>query len=306
MSEYLVHVAIMEDCFNILLQTQRVCPELKGVIEAHRDFGEAASTTMSGDTYTVLLMEDLRKRWANRTPDDMLENKLAFVLGWVSHRAADRQMKPVFRALNTPESKKIVNNECTLYNEAKVYMEYYMNREHDPYKNVMHLMLSGPRAYPQVDLEGMNNLFSGMLKGSFMQMHTMKPNLEYTVTEIENWIDNIFTLLQHFNIRTDMIAQIVAKPDPGKYNRYIADANFFNDQDALIILAKKLRFHNEFSQLDVEEAITSSPSSDYAIALKTALNYTIACNDFFAGKIEADGLRARLQIGVPGVDGKWV
>ena len=306
MSEHLVHVAVMEDCFNILLQTQRVCSDFKKVIDVHRGFGEAASTTMSGDSYTVMILEDLRNRWEGRTPDDMLESKLAFVLGWVRHRAADRQMKPVFRALNTHESKKIVKNECTLYDEAKVYTEYYLNREHDPYKNVMHLMLNGAQAYPQVDLEGMKNLFNGMLRSSFMRMHTMKPDLKYTVTEIENWIDNIYTLLQHFDIRTDMIAQIIAKPDPEKYKRYIVDANFFNDHDPLIIVAKKLRFKNNYSESEVDVAINASQSSDYANALKTALQYTIACNDFFIRKIEEKELRKYLQIGVPGVDGKSV
>ncbi len=306
MSEYIVHVAIMQDCFNIMLKSDLFCDEFKKIIVDHRDFGESASTTMSGDSYTWKIMDDLRSRWDSRSESDNLEAKLAFVLGWVSHRAADRQMKPVFRIFKEEPNFAINGNECTLYDEAKIYTEYYMNREKDPYKNTMELLLNDSNSYP-LDIDNMKGAFNGMLKMAFMRMHTMKPSLTYEVSEIEGWIDNLHTLLQKFKINMEHEAEIIANPDPEKYKKYIVDTNFFNDSDPLIVVAKKLRFGIEPNEGEIDFAIKSTPDSDYATALHTALKYTIACHDFLYDKsIPVKALCEKLDINKVGRDGIWV
>lgn len=305
MSEYIVHVAIMQDCFNMMLHSSLFDARLKEVVMQERNFGEAASTTMSGDKYTWRIMEDLRTRWAGRTADDKLEPKLAFVLGWVSHRAADRQMKPVFRAAVDPETRATIGNDCTLYDEAEIYKAYYMGRPNDPYKDVYDILLTDQSANP-LNVEATKKLFNGMLKMAFMRMHTMKPNLTYDVDGIEAWIDNIHTLLQQFKINIEMEAQIVAAPDPAKHKKYIEDTCFFSDEDSLIAIAKQLRNGEQVDSARIDEAITTRQKSDYAIALQTALRYTRACNDYLFGDMTTDELRDALDIGKLGRDGRSV
>lgn len=305
MSEYIVHVALMQDCFNIMLRSDYFRDEFKQIIFQERDLGEAASTTMSGDKYSWRIMQDLRNRWKERIPEDKLESKLAFVLGWVSHRAADRQMKPVFRALVDSKTLSTIGNDCTLYNEAKIYTEYYMNQEHDPYLNTMELLLTDSSAFP-LDLEGTKQFFNGMLRMAFMRMHTMQPSLTYDVQGIEAWIDNISSLLQEFKINMELEAQIIAHPDPVKYQKYIVDSHFFDDRDPLIIVAKKLRFHESLPAHELDAILEMEPTCDYAVALYTALRYTRACHDYLYGDLSTDALCDALDIGKMGRDGQSV
>lgn len=305
MSEYIVHVAIMQDCFNIMLQSSLFHPLLKEIVMQQRDFGEAASTTMSGDHYTWRILEDLRSRWATRTAEEHLEPKLAFVLGWVSHRAADRQMKPVFRATVDPLTRATIGNECTLYNEAEIYKNYYMNHPDDPYKDVYDILLNRP--YDQCfHVEATKKLFNGMLKMAFMRMHTMKPSLTYDVDGIEAWIDNIYTLLQQFKINMELEAQIIAAPDPVKYQKYIVDTCFFSKDDSLIDIAIRLRNNQHIDTKQIDAALTAPQKSDYAIALQTALRYTRACNDYLFSNMTTEALRDALDIGKLGRDGRSV
>ena len=59
--------------------------------------GASGSITWAGDHFTVGLLTDLRTGWRERTREDRFEEKLVFVLGWLTHRAADLEMKSVFR-----------------------------------------------------------------------------------------------------------------------------------------------------------------------------------------------------------------
>ena len=304
MSEYIVHTALMQDCFNLLLKTSWLCPDFQYAIKKERAFGEAASTTKSGDVYTWRIMEDLRLRWTEQNACE-LASLLAFVLGWVSHRAADRQMKPVFRAAVDPETKKSVGNDCTLYNEAEILRTYYLDQSDNPYKDTFDL-LNNTFSFSGVDLISMQKLFHGMLQMAFMRMHTIKPALDYDIAGIKKWIGKIYDLLQEFKINLELEATILVNPDPEKYKKYILDTNFFNHNDPLIHAAKAIRKKENISEKEVECAIDAPQTSDYAIALQTALRYVRACNDYFSYALTLDELKKQLNIGELGSDGLWV
>ncbi len=305
MSEYIVHTALMQDCFNILLASGKFSEEFKHVARTEREFGEAASTTKSGDVFTWRILDDLKGKWQDRKPEDRLEAKLAFVLGWVSHRAADREMKPVFRAAISDLEKAKNGNLCSLYQEAEIYKAYYLNTENDPFKDTYDLLLNEEK-FPQFDLAQTKTLFNGMLRMAFMRMHTTMPDTSTDVEGIEKWIDHIYNFMQIFKINMECEADIIANPNPEYYKRFVVDTNFFDKSDSLIVLAKKLRAGEQVSAEEVDSAMDAPCSSHYAIALACALKYVKACNDFFIGKISLDELRGILDIGKLGRDGRSV
>ena len=94
MSENVTHTGVLDDCFRLMLVSDEICDAFKEVAQSENDFARLGGITRSGDRFTVQLLTDFRKRWEGRRPEDKLEPKLAFVLGWLTHRAADRQMKP--------------------------------------------------------------------------------------------------------------------------------------------------------------------------------------------------------------------
>lgn len=58
-------------------------------------------------------------------------DQLAFILGWITHRAADRQMKPVFRANPDPEGRNPAL--CSVYQDAFVFANLMVPNGRDPY-----------------------------------------------------------------------------------------------------------------------------------------------------------------------------
>lgn len=123
MSENVTHTAVVEDCFNLMLASERICNAFKEAGRDHIRFIQFGSVTRSGDKFTVNLLDKYRSIWHTRNENDRLGYKLAFVLGWLCHRAADRQMKVVFREAE-PESREFPT-DCSIYHDAFIFRRLY-------------------------------------------------------------------------------------------------------------------------------------------------------------------------------------
>ncbi len=97
MSENITHTAVVDDSLRLMQAAGTVCEAFNQAARDHLDMAHLGCMTRGGDRCNPGLLTTFRDRWADRTPDDLLEPKLAFVLGWLCHRAADREMKPIFR-----------------------------------------------------------------------------------------------------------------------------------------------------------------------------------------------------------------
>ena len=130
MSENVTHTGVLDDCFRLMLVSEEICDAFKEVARSQNDFARLGGITRSGDRFTVQLLTDFRKRWASRKPEDKLEPKLAFVLGWLTHRAADRQMKPVFREAEPDRTQS--PSDCSVYHDAFVFNEVFAVGNYTP------------------------------------------------------------------------------------------------------------------------------------------------------------------------------
>ena len=91
MSENITHTAVVDDGLRLMQAAGTVCEAFKQAARDHLDIAHLGCMTRAGDRCNPGLLATFRDRWADRTPDDLLEPKLAFVLGWLCHRAADRE-----------------------------------------------------------------------------------------------------------------------------------------------------------------------------------------------------------------------
>jgi hypothetical protein len=69
--------------------SDEISDALKEAAKSHRDFARLCSITRYGDRFTFSLLDSFRTRWSERTPEERIEAKFVFVLGWLCHRAAD-------------------------------------------------------------------------------------------------------------------------------------------------------------------------------------------------------------------------
>jgi hypothetical protein len=301
MSENITHTAIVDDGLRLLIASTRVCPAFKAAAREYIDMAHLGCMTRSGDRCNPELLETFRERWEARSPEDRLEPKLAFVLGWLCHRAADRQMKPIFRRFHPPETRTESPTECSIYHDAYVFREVYLLGAEPPYHPAMFGTALETLA-GTVDVDGLQSLLQVLLRRVLIQMHTLIPDVE----DPETWIDNLYTLKQDFYVDLARYDEAITHPHPEKLRTYIVEDNFYDSSDPVIDVARRLQHRKAVSSAEVEAAIAAGGRSHYAHALSIAVRYLQAASDFFTSEMTVAELKVLLDIGKPGRDGEAV
>ncbi len=293
MSENITHTAVCDDCLRILQVLPEICPAFKEAAAAHKDIARLGALTRAGDCCSPVLLEDFRDRRDKRTLDRQMKKKLAFVLGWLTHRAADRQMKPLFRRLCAGENQK--PKECSIYHDAFILRTVYAGTRDNLYPE--EIFAKQPEGLAEIKI-----LFQSLLQASLIELHTFKPDVE----NASGWLDRLLALRQRFYVNLDRYAAAIREPEPEKTQRFITGPNFYDAADPVIALARKIQHGGTAGAEEAAAAFSADNGSHYARALKLGCGYLRAANKYFTGKTGAAQLKEHLDIGRPGADGKPV
>jgi hypothetical protein len=259
----------------------------------HRRVARLGSATKWGDRCNIPLLARLREAWPNRKPEDRLENRLAFVLGWLSHRAADRQMKPVFRA---NDNQTRAPRDCSLYDDICVLQKVYALDADSIYTPAV---LGAERLLPEDAWRRVKEIFQILLEQSLVELHTFTPDPEHPW----GWTDEVVRRFEGFYVDIDRYAKAFVNPDPVKYKQFVVDTNFYLDDDPVIVCARAIQRGEALSADDADRAVALPALSDYGRALRLSFDYLRAASDFFEGRIEEAELAEKLNIGKLGSDG---
>ncbi len=288
MSENITHIAVSDDCFRLASASAKICEPFKQAIASHGDFARLGSVTRHGDRFNPVLLERFRDCWEQRTPEQNLEPKLAFVLAWLCHRAADRVMKPVFRTLEPNRTQS--PSDCSIYHDAFVLKEVFGG---------------GDSSYNPLAAGANSDLRSvarSVFQAVLVELHTLTPESGC----VEGWIAKLFEQYTKFHVNIDRYRAAVATPDPVKQKRYVEQARFYDPHEPLIATARRIQRGETVELEAVREACSSEPRSLYATALSTAYGYIEGASGFFTGTLSREALESALNIDEPGVDGKPV
>jgi hypothetical protein len=301
MSEKITHTIAMDDSFRLMLASEALCPAFTVAAKTCWDIARLGSGTRAGDRHSLVLLTRFRERWSDKTAEDHLEAKLAFVMGWLCHRAADRQMKPIFRSLNPGSAE--TPTECSVYHDAFLFRERYLRDQERLYtRATFEADLGSLPVAGSLDVSALRELFHTLLQQSLVEIHTLDPDEAH----IEAWLDGLVRLQQGFYVDVDRYAQAIAAPDPAKLARYVSDIGFYERTDPVIAAAEALQRGEALASTEVRKAIDRSGKSHYARALGTACRYLASASAYFEREIDIEELRQRLDIGKPGRDGKPV
>ncbi|MFP4381630.1 MAG: hypothetical protein ACLFUS_14105 [Candidatus Sumerlaeia bacterium] len=295
MSERITHTALLDDCVRLVSASSCFHPAFAVVLEQYHPLARLGSATKHGDRFNVQLLSRLRDMWEAHTRENHLERRLAFVLGWLCHRAADRQMKPVFRANDDGSKPK----ECSIYCDVHVLKKVYVHDANSIYPAEV-IGLREPVEGAQ--WEKLRDLFHTLLEQSLIELHTFTPDPE----DPWGWVDRLCDAHIRFHVDVDRYARAYADPDPAKQKQYVEDTCFYADDDPLIIRARDIQTGKSVAAEAVDEAIDADHRSHYGLALQISMHYLRAASAFFSGKLEAEKLSEALNIGKPGRDGLGV
>lgn len=280
MSEAVTHIAVVEDCGRLVSISRDINEAFKSAFRQYQDIALLGGVTRGGDRHNPLLLKQLRSSWSR--DDTQAQRKLAFVLGWLSHRAADRQMKAVFRSADPDCS--LSPTDCSIYHDVTVLKEVCSKG-------------SGTfeQALVEADVGGAEELLHAMWRRMLIRMHTFIPAEE----DINAWLEGVFAFQQEMRVDITRYAEALMNPDPEKVRRFVTNVNFYDAGDSLIQLAREVQSGADNLPDPGEAAREAVAGSLYARALARAFEYISAADDFWQNRIERNELEERLDIGKP-------
>jgi hypothetical protein len=289
MSESITHTAIVDDVARIAAYAPGICGPFKEVLAEHLDIARLGGITRHGDRHNPRLLHLYRSEWQEQ--HDEVAPKLAFVLGWMSHRAADRRMKKVFRELDSDCGMS--PTDCSVYNDVICFREVYGAGENEPY-------LEGILGEAEAEVSAAEDMFHGMWRRMLIRMHTFKPGDD----DIETWLDNVVKFQQEMRVDLRRYAKAFADPDPDKMRRFIEEPNFYDSDDDIIRLARSLQAGRPDESIDLETALAEADedtgqASQYAQMIARAFGYVRASSEYWHFEIDMEELCGRLDIGLP-------
>ncbi|MGD2174143.1 MAG: hypothetical protein PVJ27_01980 [Candidatus Brocadiaceae bacterium] len=297
MSENITHTAVCDDCCRLILHDTDTCAAFRESLSSHHDAARLGGVTRWGDRFTVDLLGRYREAWPARSEEDRaLPRKLAFVLGWLCHRAADRQLKPVFRATD-PDCDRSPT-DCSIYHDVFLFREVYDEGRRAPYAPAV--LEQPPESAPAagaLNVAEIEELFRLLAQRALLALHTLMPDPD----EADGWLERLFERRQRFRVDIGRYAEAFADPDPDKTRRFIEEINFYDPEEPLIRLARGLQHGEPVESVPLQEALDGAASGCiYARTVRRGCLYLRAANGYFLGRLEEDEVRRRLDIGEPG------
>jgi hypothetical protein len=292
MSEHITHTAVMDDCARLALHSEEICEDFKTVLLDKLEICRYAAMTRSGDNFTVRLLRNLRDHWPNRRAGDLAEEKLAFLLGWRCHLAADRTFKPVYRILDpqhylTGDDEEGETSDVSIYHDVVVFREVYGNGTRAPFSPAaLDFRLESHPAWRALPVRALERLFLPLWQGELLRIQSRR--------DLSNF--------QSYRITVMRYSSAFYAPDPDKMRRYIIEPNFYNPNDPLIALARSLQQGSPRQDINLRDALSSAPrQSQYAQALERGYRYLHAASEYFLGRIDELELQRRCDVGKPHV-----
>ncbi len=298
MSDHIAHLAICDDGFRLASVHPRIHPTFKRLFDSHREASHLGCVTRHADQWSADVIawasDELAKPETDRDP--RVEDKLAFVLGSLTHRSADRLTKPITRCWGDGQDDSGHGDA----NESKIYQDVFAFREvygggRSP--------LAGPFSADVLDAPAdaagaaFERCFRMLWRRGLIAMHTLNPDDEH----IHDWLSALFDHVQKFPKRLDQYAQIARDWPDDKVRRYLIEKNFYNRDDPAIRAARSLQHGSKVSAEEVVAALdaTTDKHSRWARALKKAVDYLLAAGELFDNRLGLDEARKRFDVGVP-------
>jgi len=303
-SEHIVHTGIIEDSFAIAPYLSQIPDDFKEVMREHLGFAKLGSITVAGDQFSFRLLEEWRPLWSQR--DDNLKAKLAFVLGWISHRACDRQMKPIWNisemmARGSDADPKLSPTECSVYHEAELYNLYYKD---DPSFRLAIFPdeLQACRGAELFDLDTASEYMQSAFGVNLMNIQPFSAD-----DDGQAFFENICLRAQKFYVDVSRYTRASGSPIPKLRSEYVTDIDWYDENDDILKVAKKIRSNGVSSTEECEKAMKAVANSHYGLALQKSLEYMISSASYFSDPtMSMDTLKDKLDIGKLGRKGLGV
>lgn len=216
--------------------------------------------------------------------------QIAGALGWLTHRASDLQMKPIFGIIEKEGHPVFHDNECQMYHDAVMFKEVYqggMLSSESPYQKfspatLAHGMKGNP-ASKYVNVPATENVVTHYYMSELAGLQHFIHDLD----DIDEYCDLLISNSQ--NLYEDLRIYIDAfqTPEFHKLTEYIHNYNVYDEDDALLKIVRNIQLKNKYpSATELQEALsTADKQSQYAQALKKGHDFLSGAGKFYNDEI---------------------
>jgi hypothetical protein len=290
MSEHITHIAVYEYCSGLARYSNKVNPLLKESLQQYADMGLMASASRGNHLYAVPILT--RAKETGHT-DNKMKMQIAAALGWMTHRASDLQMKPIFKYIDE-DDPYFSQSENQIYHDAVTFREVYgggtvpsiSDRVYFSPATLEPGMKSMPAA-SAVNVALAESLFAHQVQRSLMAQRAFVTKEK----DMQTWLQKFLEERQYYSEDLRVYFDAFQNPDEKKMKKYIADVNYFDEDDGIIRLAKALHRGEQPPAIPLPEAIEKAATqSQFAQALRRGMIYMEAGSDYYEGKMEKQAM----------------
>jgi hypothetical protein len=296
MSEHITHIAVYEDCASIVKHSgTRFTKAFHHALDEAFDTGLFCSGARGNHLYAVPILEQNRTVYKQGKASSEIMEQIAGAIGWLTHRAADLQMKPVFDLVENLNNPLLVRDESQMYHDAVTFRHVFSGgnkssrSEHSlltpaTLANKMH----PAKASGHIHTERVENIFT-----HYLMLELLNTNVFiHQKADIERFAEKIIDQSQDLYEDLRIYIRAFESPEPFKQQGYITNFNIYNENDSLI---QFVRYAQESDKphptIKLDDAIEKAQSqSHYAQALKKGYDFLSAASSFFDEKLEKSAL----------------
>ncbi len=300
MSEHLTHIAVYEDCARLILNTGKFCEAFRACVSAQYDSGLTTSGTRGNHLYAVPILATYKDQWDQVAGDQKVRQQVAGAIGWITHRAADLQMKPTWRA-KLELDPEFPDSEMQIYHDAVTFREVYdggMRSTNSAFEQLSpHTLEKDMASHPAsklLDEKQVEELVTFLYQKEFVALHSFHDSRE----DIQQWLDDFLEYHQEFTEDLRRYIEAFQHPDPGKMETYVYGINYYHPEDPLIQWVRGIQNGNDVSHIDLDHALEqAADQSHYAQAVRKAFLFTHAASEYFENRLEKNILYDTLELG---------
>ena len=312
MSEQITHLAVFDDTRRLAMHADDgvLCEEIRNVLADRREAGRSGSLSRGNNTNLVPGVLKAREHWDERRGEEQFEREFAYVLGWHTHRAADRYFKPAFRETDPeygdPGDRLAYQrvdgggpkNLVKIYHDAVLYDRIY-GAEGDPFRpGTMEVAMGSHPGSEAVDVTRVEGLFQQKWMAELVALYECAcGDGERSSGErpSEECIGQVLDQRQTTSYLTRWFEEAFHEPDVRHLETYINEPNFYDESDPIVSLARSIQrdtssprdaspSRDPSPDVDFEAILENPGESQYAECLAKSYRYLRAASDLFTGE----------------------
>lgn len=288
MSDMITHWAVFDDSLRLMRRDDSIARPFVLAAEREPDIARLGALTRGGGRWMHPLIRIARERWDDPDAHPLIDRRLAWLVGGITHQACDTVAKALLSlhagsewnlthaVLQRDPSAKGREGEvdadrvqqCSAYYDAHVFRKVYLGGREQPFTPEFlspHLGTAAP---------ALEAVLGTIFQRHLLACHTLSPPAGGGEEAFLAWQDQIFKVMQPRYLQPKWWIEAFTDPDPQKTRDFAVETQFYRDDDPIIRAARRVHVGETVTAAAIQEASRDdSNQSTYGQALELSLRY---------------------------------